>query len=245
MVLAHGFAGSARNWRPQVRALRDQHRVVLYDARGHARSDAPEDPGAYSAEAHRADLEAVIVDSGEPAPVVGGLSMGAATALAYALDAAVPPRALVIASLPADPGSGRGVSAQAEAFAEALLRDGVDAAGARFAWGPGSGLDERGAALVRQGFLEHPAHGLAYTLRAYLGLRPTVAALAPALRRLEVPTLVVAGELDAGSRPACAELAAALPRAELAVVPEAGHVVNLAQPARFNALLTDFLARVA
>ena len=29
VLLAHGFTGSARNWRPQVRALRDRYRVVL------------------------------------------------------------------------------------------------------------------------------------------------------------------------------------------------------------------------
>jgi pimeloyl-ACP methyl ester carboxylesterase len=41
IVLAHGFGGSARNWRPQLRALRAQKRVAVYDARGHARSEAP------------------------------------------------------------------------------------------------------------------------------------------------------------------------------------------------------------
>jgi len=243
LVLAHGFAGSARNWRPQVREFRTDHRVVTYDARGHARSDAPQDPQAYTEAAHVADLAAVVAASGDAAPIVGGLSMGAATALRYALEAAVPPRALVLASYPADPGSGLGVSAQAESFADALERDGVDAAGARFAWGPGSGLDARGAALVRQGFLEHPAHGLAHTLREFLAVRPGVAELVPALQRFGGPVLVIAGALDRGSLPVCRELAGQLPAAELAVVPDAGHVVNLAQPARVDAILRDFLDR--
>ncbi|HEU4429304.1 MAG TPA: alpha/beta fold hydrolase, partial [Myxococcota bacterium] len=38
LVLAHGFGGSARNWRPQLRALKDAYRLHVYDARGHARS---------------------------------------------------------------------------------------------------------------------------------------------------------------------------------------------------------------
>jgi pimeloyl-ACP methyl ester carboxylesterase len=46
VVLAHGFGGSARNWRPQLRALRGRYRVVVYDARGHARSEAPAQPAA-------------------------------------------------------------------------------------------------------------------------------------------------------------------------------------------------------
>ncbi|NNL67182.1 MAG: alpha/beta hydrolase, partial [Myxococcales bacterium] len=29
LLLAHGFGGSARNWRPQIRALRERHRVIV------------------------------------------------------------------------------------------------------------------------------------------------------------------------------------------------------------------------
>ena len=33
LILGHGFGGSARNFRPQSRVLRDRYRVVLHDAR--------------------------------------------------------------------------------------------------------------------------------------------------------------------------------------------------------------------
>ncbi|MCP3985657.1 MAG: alpha/beta fold hydrolase [bacterium] len=244
LVLAHGFAGSARNWRPQVRALRDSHRVVVYDARGHARSVAPEDPKAYTEAALVRDLGAVVNACGDPHPVVGGLSMGAGVALAWAMAHSMVPRGLVLASLPAGSGSGRGVSAHAAAFADALDHQGVDAAGARFAWGPDSGLDERGAELVRQGFLEHPPHGLAHLLREYLGCRATLVQLAPQLEVLDIPTLVLAGESDEASLPTCRELASLLPRARLEVIPAAGHVVNLAQPAVVNSALRAFMAAV-
>ncbi len=240
LVLAHGFAGSARNWRPQVRALKDVVSVVTYDARGHARSEAPDDPAAYGEAALVGDFDAVVRFAGDPHPVVGGLSMGAAVALAWALAQPEVPRGLVLASLPAGPGGG-GVSAHAEAFAEALLQDGVDAAGARFAWGPESGLDARGAALVRQGFLEHPAHGLAHLLREFLGRRAPPAELAPRLAALDVPCLVLAGGRDAASLPVCRELAERLPRARLEVVADAGHVVNLARPDAVNPVLRSFL----
>jgi pimeloyl-ACP methyl ester carboxylesterase len=38
LCLLHGFGGSARNWRPQARALRERARVAAFDVRGHARS---------------------------------------------------------------------------------------------------------------------------------------------------------------------------------------------------------------
>ena len=241
VVLAHGFAGSARNWRPQVRALRGRYRVVTYDARGHARSPAPDDPSAYTREALVGDLAAVVAAAGAPA-VVGGLSMGAAVALALALQQPAGVRALVLASVPPGAASGRGIAGQAVRFAEALEREGVEAAGARFAWGPDTRLDAAGAARVRQGFLEHPAHGLSHTLRGVLASWPTPEELAPALGRLQLPALVLAGGEDAG-RDVSRAVARALPRAVWREIPGAGHVVNLAAPEAFNEALLEFLER--
>lgn len=244
VTLAHGFGGSARNWRPQLRTLRTRFRVVVYDARGHARSEAPEQAAAYRMSELVADLLRASEAGGDPRPVLGGLSLGAAVALRAALMHPEHARALVLASHPAGPGSGRGVAASALAFADAIERDGLEAAGARFAWGPGSGLDAASAALVRQGFLEHPPHALAHTLRECLARLEPVEALAAQLAALRLPVLVVAGERDLGSLPVSRALAEALPAAQLVVIPDAGHVVNLAAPAAFDAALLGFLDRL-
>jgi pimeloyl-ACP methyl ester carboxylesterase len=241
VVLAHGFGGSARNWRPQVRTLRARFRVVVYDARGHARSEAPAEADAYRAAELVADLGRAAEASGDARPVVGGLSMGAAVALRYALARPERVRALVLAS---PPGRG-GVAARALPFADAIERGGLEAAGARFVWGPESGLGAAEAALVRQGFLEHAPHALAHTLREFLARLEPVEALAERLAALALPALIVAGERDAGSRAVCETLAAALPKSELHVIEGAGHVVNLAAPSAFDAALLGFLARLA
>jgi len=243
LILGHGFGGSARNFRPQSRALRGRYRVVLHDARGHARSDAPTDAAQYAPECFVADVASLLDAAGAATAVVGGLSMGASIALRFAL--AHPERvcALVLASFPAA-SAGGGFARSAHAFADCIDREGLSAAGERFVWGAESGLDERGAALVRQGFLEHPPHALAHILREFLAEQPSVAALAPELRALRIPTLVVAGEHDQASVGPSEALAAALPDAELARIPEAGHVVNLARPTQFNHHLETFLARV-
>jgi len=94
---------------------------------------------------------------------------------------------------------------------------------------------------VRAGFLEHPAHGLAGTLRGVLAGLPPVAERRAELARIGAPTLAVAGALDAASLEPSRALAAAIPGARLEVVPDAGHVVNLAKPAAFDALLGAFL----
>jgi len=242
VVLAHGFGGSARNWGPQVRALRATHRVVVYDARGHARSAAPVSPRAYSIASFVADLAGVVEEAAGTRPaVVGGLSMGAGVALQYALEAPERACGLVLMAPPpaADPRQwGRGWAAE---FAAAIERDGLDAAGERFAWGERSGLDPAAARLVRQGFLEHPPHALAHVLRGVLDAWPSWDEQEPALRRLRVPTLLVVGAHDAPSLRMAEDLAAMLPDARLEVVPDAGHVVNLAARQHVNALLMEFL----
>jgi pimeloyl-ACP methyl ester carboxylesterase len=150
ILLAHGFGGSARNFRPQLRALRGHYRVIVYDARGHARSGAPGAAQDYTPECFVSDLGRVLDQAGAARAVVGGLSMGAGVALRFAMARPQRVQGLVLASFPAPAGAAR-----VAAFARALDEEGLLAAGERFVWGERSGLSPREAALVRQGFLEH------------------------------------------------------------------------------------------
>jgi 3-oxoadipate enol-lactonase len=242
VVFAHGLAGSARNWRPQVRALRDQYRTAVFDARGHARSEAPLDPDAYSLGALVADFGRVASEASAERPVVAvGLSLGAATALAFAQGNPDRVRALVLASFPGGRTAPGALGARANTFAERIDAEGLERAGEQFVWGPDSGLDPAARPLVRQGFLEHPGHVLAALLRGVVALLPSPADWRPSLSNLALPTLVIAGRDDASSLPTCCDLAAGIHGACLEVIEGAGHVANLAQPGRFNVLLQSFL----
>jgi pimeloyl-ACP methyl ester carboxylesterase len=240
VLLMHGLGGSARNWGPQVRALRSRYRVVRFDARGHARSEAPSDPEAYEPEAFVADVGRVLDQVGATRATVGGLSMGAGVALRFALAHPERVTALVLAAFPASR-AGAGFASVALAFADAIERRGLEAAGAEFVWGDDSRLDSAGR-LVKQGFLEHQPHALVATLRKLAAAQPGVEELAPALAELRVPALVVVGAEDRGSLEPSRKLAAAIANARLVVVPGAGHVVNLQAPKEFNAALLEFLA---
>jgi pimeloyl-ACP methyl ester carboxylesterase len=87
VVLCHGITATRRYVLHGSRALeRAGHAVVSYDARGHGESDpAPEGQG-YGYPELIGDLEAVIAERvGDQRFVVAGHSMGAHTAVAYAL----------------------------------------------------------------------------------------------------------------------------------------------------------------
>jgi pimeloyl-ACP methyl ester carboxylesterase len=239
ILFAHGFAGSARNWNPHARTLKPTHRVLRYDARGHARSDAPDDPTAYTPDTFVDDMSTVLGTTEDA--IVAGLSMGASTALRFALQHPDKTRALILAAFPSGPDRRSSFTALAHAFADAIERDGIDKAGQRFVWGPDSGLDPAAARLVRQGFLEHPSHGLAHTLRGVIARQPRVDDLKSQLQNLRIPTLVIVGANDEGSLDPSHALKAAIPDARLVTIPDAGHVVNLAAPAAFDAALLDFL----
>ncbi|MFC6067822.1 alpha/beta fold hydrolase [Streptomyces ochraceiscleroticus] len=85
VVLAHGWTCSTAFWAPVVRELATDHKVVVYDQRGHGRSPAA-GPGGYSTEALADDLEAVLGTALEPGErtVLAGHSMGGMTAMAAA-----------------------------------------------------------------------------------------------------------------------------------------------------------------
>jgi 2-succinyl-6-hydroxy-2,4-cyclohexadiene-1-carboxylate synthase len=230
VVLAHGFGGSARNFRLQARALAAECTLVTYDARGHGRSDAPSDPDAYTFERLVDDFERVAETAGAGV-VAGGLSLGAITALGFAARRPERVRGLLLASMPGTDVPRRRWALE---FAAAIEEDGLDRAGATFAWGERSRFDPAGAKLIRQGLLEHPPHALANILRETLAVLPDLGALAAPLADAAFPVTILVGAEDAPAAEPSRELGRALPRAKVVIVPNAGHVLNLAAPAVFN-----------
>lgn len=85
VVLVHGWICSSIIWHHQIRALSLRRRIVVYDQRGHGRSEAAT-TGDYSSGALAADLDAVLhqaVPAGTRV-VVAGHSMGAMAVVAWA-----------------------------------------------------------------------------------------------------------------------------------------------------------------
>ncbi|WP_131737404.1 alpha/beta fold hydrolase [Actinomadura roseirufa] len=78
VVLLHGFFGDRTTWRSSghVDGLADRFRLVLIDARGHGRSDAPHEAAAYAAGGQAADVIAVMDALDVPEAAVWGASMG-------------------------------------------------------------------------------------------------------------------------------------------------------------------------
>jgi pimeloyl-ACP methyl ester carboxylesterase len=70
LVLACGIGGNADMWDVNRDALAAHHRLVLWQPRGHARSDSPEDPARYSLRRWAPDLKTVLDPSLAPMKVM-------------------------------------------------------------------------------------------------------------------------------------------------------------------------------
>lgn len=250
VILAHGMSESAEMWAGQVAALAPHCRLILWDNRGHGRSDAPDGPDQYSIPTFAADLRALLDHLGIERACIGGLSMGGYTAIAFAITYPDRVSALICAdtapgeeTIPNRPPAEQAIRdrlpledlarrAGMEAVALQTLADGT--ASAEVIEDPA----RRARYIDRMRRL--PVNGYLWAWRS-LRYRPSYT---DRLGTIRVPTLCIAGARD-DFLPAVRLLAERIPDAALVVIPDAGHTANIDQPDAFNRAVLDFLARVA
>jgi pimeloyl-ACP methyl ester carboxylesterase len=239
VVLLHGLTATRRNVVQGSRGLvRAGYRQVSFDARGHGRS-SPAPSYAYPDLVE--DLETVLEDRDLERAVLIGSSMGAATAMAFALAHPERVRALVQIT-PAFAGQVAGES-RWDRLADALERGGIEA----FvdANDPDT-LPERWRESVRTAVtqrMERHEHlaAVAQALREVPRSRPWDGM--NRLDGLEVPVLVVGSRDDADPLHPLAvaeEYARRLPVAEL-VVEEPGQAPLAWQGGRLSRTIVEFL----
>jgi len=86
LILSAGLGGSAEFWRPNVEALAERHRVLLYDHRGTGRSDRGV-PDSVTVDDFADDILALMDALGISAATLIGHAVGGVAALALALKA--------------------------------------------------------------------------------------------------------------------------------------------------------------
>ena len=85
LVFAHGLTGNRQAIRRQFESLADRYRIVIFDQRGHCDSSPVIDPALYDPSRMADDMRAVLDHLKIDRAIIGGESMGAATALLFAL----------------------------------------------------------------------------------------------------------------------------------------------------------------
>jgi pimeloyl-ACP methyl ester carboxylesterase len=239
LVLLHGgFGFDSRSWRPQFDALSDEFTVVAWDAPGCGHSDDPPDTFRLP---DYADCLAAFIDAlALERPHVLGLSYGAALALEFYRRHPLVPRTLILAGAYA----GWAGSLPPEVVAERLrrvLREAEQPPGQWVpAYVPGMLTESAPLAMVDEVTAlmgdVHPA-GKVVMLRSL-----AEADLRDVLPRIEVPTLLLYGDVDSRSPVAIGEaLHAEIQGSKLTVLKGVGHLSNVEAADRFNREVRGFL----
>jgi pimeloyl-ACP methyl ester carboxylesterase len=227
ILLSHGYSATGQMWNGQVAYLKERYKVIVWDMRGHGRSDSPGNPAEYSEEATMADMVAILKACGAAKAVIGGLSLGGYMSLAF--HARHPE--MVEALMLFDTGPGyRNPQAREQwnqmAFARAKDLE-------------ARGLAALGTSAEVRVAQHNSAAGLALAARGMLAQFD--ASVIESLGTIKVPTLVLVGAQDQAFLNATDYMASKIAGATKVVIENAGHASNIDQPAAFNQAVQSFL----
>lgn len=246
LLLLHGFTGQTENWASIVQALRETHRLIALDLPGHGRSDAPSDPSPYAMPAVARDVKALLDHLDIVRAHLLGYSMGGRLALYLALHDPQRWHSLILES--ASPGlptarEGRARVQQDEALAAFIQEHGIEPFVRRWEALPLFASQQNLPPAVRMAHraarLRNRPTGLANSLRGMgTGTQPS---LWDQLSALDMPVLLITGNLDQKFVNIARQMVARLPRARLEIVPHAGHTVHLERPQDYSDIVARWL----
>jgi len=229
VILTHGYGATSQMWAGQIDLLSANHRLIVWDMRGHGLTDSPEGLPCYNEAETVGDIAAILDAEGVDSAVIGGLSLGGYMSLAF--NVAYPDRTRALMLFDTGPGynNPKGREAWNQNFAipraEALERDGLDALG---------GSEEVRVSTHRS------AAGLARAARGMLAQFDN--RIIQSLATIDKPTLVLVGEHDQPFLAGTDYMANKIPNNTHVVVPNAGHAANIDNPEYFNDAVTAFLS---
>ena len=230
ILATHGFASSSHAYAPVAPALTADHRLVTWDLRGHAASDAPDDPALYSIQLSVGDMLAVLDTTGAERAVLMGHSLGGF--LSLELQRTHPDRVAALVLVGTGPG-----------FRNPEAREEWNVMAGRFA----AVVETKGVAGLQVGDevradVHRSAAGLANAARGIL--RQHDAAVLEHLPAIDVPVLVVVGENDTNFLRGSRYMADKIPGAQHIVIPAARHAPMVTHADAFAAAVVPFLGGV-
>ena len=250
VILLHGGGQTRHSWRGTGALLGESgYRAIALEARGHGDSDWSPN-GDYEMDAFARDLVDVVAALGHRQPVLMGASLGGNAALVAVGEGLLDARALVLVDIA--PRTERSGSDRVKAFLERLA-DGFDSldevVDAISGYRPGAKRNTNLSSLAKT--VRRGADGRYYwhwDPRFLEGRERDVATryqrLAPAARRLSIPTLLVRGaSSDVVSEEGAREFLELCPHAEYVNILDAGHMITGDVNDVFGNATLDFLRR--
>jgi 3-oxoadipate enol-lactonase len=243
IIFIHGFPLDKSMWNKQVKALKNNYRVITYDIRGHGNSSAGEE--VFSIDLFVRDLicfmDALKIDK----TILCGLSMGGYIAL-EAIEK-YPERfdALILSDTNCKADTTEAKQKRIETI-EDITENGVEKYAGdslKKLFAPESfTTKEEEMDSVRKMIEDTSKQSLCHTLLALSQREGTCQNLS----QIKVPVLIMVGKEDLITPPEAARLMhEKIQGSLLCIIEHAGHLSNLENPDEFNNQLTKFLLSVA
>ena len=238
LVFLHGIGGAARSWRVQLEAFSDRYRTIAWDMPGYGGSPLL---ASVSIAALADALQDFLGQIGAKKPILVGHSIGGMIVQQLLVQSPDIPAAVVLAQT--SPAFGKPDGDWQKEFIGARLGP-LDRGETMVSLAPalvselvGDDPDIRGMELARDCMAAVPEATYRATMLALLGFDQR-----GALKNIAVPTLVLSGSKDKNApAPMMAKMASYIPSATYVELEGVGHLVNLEQPATFDAALDSFL----
>ncbi|MFE0017916.1 alpha/beta fold hydrolase [Mesorhizobium sp. NPDC059054] len=243
VLFLHGIGGNRANWRDQLDVLAAEYKAVALDCRGYGDSEDYEGPVTLDILAQ--DVLRVMDYFGAERAHICGLSLGGRIAQRFYAHYPHRVASLILADSRPDTVDTRSPEDR-EAFyalrAKPLLegKKPADIADRVALSLVAPDTSEAVLQKLRDSISALHAESYLKTIRANLDDD-----YAGDITLIDVPTLLIVGELDKLTPPELAKgIAAGIGGAQLSIIPNVGHLSNLEDPSGFNAALVSFLRKV-
>lgn len=233
IVFLHGVGSDKSVWRPQLEHFGASRRAIAFDYPGYGESEFVEDA---TRDNYASAVLAAMDELGVQRAHICGLSLGGIVAIAMYAAAADRCASLIVADSFAVHPEGQAIYDRSVAASHGGMRALAEArVGAILA---------SGDSALREGVIETMARidPAAYRLGAEA---VWLAEQTDRATAIQVPTLMICGDLDPVTPPTLSEeLVRLIPGSRLEIIAGASHLANLDKPVEFNRAIDDFLSGI-
>jgi L-proline amide hydrolase len=264
LLLLHGGPGACHDYLESLAALSATgRRVIFYDQQGCGNSDQPDDPGRWTVDFYRDEVDAVRTALGLDRCHVLGQSWGGMLLMEYLVGR---PAGIVSATIASSPASMPSWIEETGAQRTRLPREAIATLERHEAAGTWDDPEYVAAVDVYYArhlcrvvpmpeFVQRSFAKLARNPQVYRTMNgPTEFHVVGTLKDWEilsrlaevapdVPVLLTSGRYDEATPVQVAAIAERLPQAEWVLFEQSGHLAHAEEPDRYMAVLGDFLAR--
>jgi 2-succinyl-6-hydroxy-2,4-cyclohexadiene-1-carboxylate synthase len=248
ILFLHGFTGSANDWKDVVQKIDKRFNKIALDLIGHGKSSAPSSVNYYSAESIINQIGQVLNTLQLKEIILCGYSMGGRAALNFALVKSEPVKGLVLESASAGFKNEKEREARKsrdDELAAYIENNTLEDFAAMWIdqelFGTLRRFSNEKLKHIKEEKAKNSKTGLANSLRGFgSGVMPD---LAPELRKLKIPVLLISGGLDEKFTQINQNLKKIIQSAKHKIISTAGHNTHLEEPKKFIEAVNGFLNR--